>query len=154
MIYLQFGILGNDSGRRLHSQFRRSSTKVRIRQKLHYCSSCQYTHRVACWLLGPHNTPPCVLISIIGRILNRFSKDIGFMDDLLPYYFNELFTVSIKCNLKKIIVYFSIYIATAEVHIYYVGRMCGQLLVVYSSCHHYCSTVSISMVLPTYIKEC
>jgi len=31
----------------------------------------------------------------LGRVLNRFSKDIGFMDDLLPYHFNELFSVSI-----------------------------------------------------------
>ena len=26
-------------------------------------SSCQYTHGVTCWLLGPHDTPPCVLIA-------------------------------------------------------------------------------------------
>ena len=31
----------------------------------------------------------------IGRILNRFSKDIGFMDDVLPFQFMELFTVSV-----------------------------------------------------------
>ena len=30
----------------------------------------------------------------LGRVLNRFSKDIGFMDDLLPFQFVELFTVS------------------------------------------------------------
>ena len=31
---------------------------------------------------------------VLGRILNRFSKDIGFMDDVLPHQFMELFTVS------------------------------------------------------------
>ena len=29
----------------------------------------------------------------IGRILNRFSKDIGFLDDLLPYVFCEFLLV-------------------------------------------------------------
>ena len=29
-----------------------------------------------------------------GRILNRFSKDIGFLDDLLPYIFCEYILVS------------------------------------------------------------
>ena len=91
------------------------------------------------------------LSSFLGRVLNRFSKDIGFMDDLLPYHFNELFTVSII--IRRLLYIFSLYIATAKVHIYYVGRMCGKLLVVHSSCHHYRSAVNISMVLPTYIKE-
>lgn len=31
---------------------------------------------------------------LLGRVLNRFSKDIGFMDDILPFQFLELFTVS------------------------------------------------------------
>ena len=34
-------------------------------EKSHFLFSCQYTHGVACWLLGPHDTLPCVLISII-----------------------------------------------------------------------------------------
>ena len=34
------------------------------------------------------------LLLSLGRVLNRFSKDIGFMDDLLPFQFVELFTVS------------------------------------------------------------
>jgi len=37
--------------------------KVLYTWKLHYCSSCQYTHGVAHWLLGPHDTLPCVLIN-------------------------------------------------------------------------------------------
>jgi len=28
-----------------------------------------------------------------GRILNRFSKDVGFLDDLLPYLFCEFILV-------------------------------------------------------------
>jgi len=34
------------------------------------------------------------IIVVLGRVLNRFSKDIGFMDDLLPYHFLELMSVS------------------------------------------------------------
>jgi len=34
------------------------------------------------------------IIAVLGRVLNRFSKDIGFMDDLLPYNFLELMSVS------------------------------------------------------------
>ena len=34
-------------------------------------------------------------VTILGRVLNRFSKDIGFMDNLLPLQFVELFTVSV-----------------------------------------------------------
>ena len=30
----------------------------------------------------------------IGRVLNRFSKDVGFLDDLLPYQFCEYMLVS------------------------------------------------------------
>ena len=37
------------------------ATEVR---KSIFFSSCQYTHGVACWLLGPHNTLPCVLICV------------------------------------------------------------------------------------------
>ena len=29
----------------------------------------------------------------LGRILNRFSKDVGFLDDLLPYIFCEFILV-------------------------------------------------------------
>jgi len=72
------------------------------------------------------------------------------MDDLLPYHFNELFTVS---TIIKGLLYIFLYIATSEVHIYYDGRMCGQLLVVYPSYFYRYNTVDISMVLLTYIKE-
>ena len=30
----------------------------------------------------------------IGRVLNRFSKDVGFLDDLLPFQFCEYMLVS------------------------------------------------------------
>ena len=32
----------------------------------------------------------------IGRVLNRFSKDIGLMDAVLPYQFVDFITVSYK----------------------------------------------------------
>ncbi len=35
------------------------------------------------------------LIVFVGRILNRFSKDIGYLDDLLPYIFCEYLFVSL-----------------------------------------------------------
>ena len=31
---------------------------------------------------------------VLGRILNRFSKDVGFLDDLLPYIFCEFLLVN------------------------------------------------------------
>ena len=30
----------------------------------------------------------------LGRVLNRFSKDVGFLDDLMPYVFCEFILVS------------------------------------------------------------
>jgi ATP-binding cassette subfamily C (CFTR/MRP) protein 4 len=33
----------------------------------------------------------------IGRITNRFSKDLYFLDSLLPFAFYDLLTVSILC---------------------------------------------------------
>ena len=35
----------------------------------------------------------CICIHV-GRILNRFSKDIGFLDDILPMTFYDYLTVS------------------------------------------------------------
>ena len=32
----------------------------------------------------------------VGRVLNRFSKDIGFLDDLLPFIFCDFVLVSIS----------------------------------------------------------
>ena len=49
----------------------------------------------ACYTLlwkSVRTTLVCVLI--IGRILNRFSKDVGFLDDVLPYFFCEFIIVS------------------------------------------------------------
>ena len=34
------------------------------------------------------------MCSLTGRVLNRFAKDVGFLDDLLPYIFLEYLTVS------------------------------------------------------------
>ena len=36
----------------------------------------------------------CLTVSTAGRVLNRFSKDVGFLDDLLPYTFMEYLVVS------------------------------------------------------------
>ena len=33
-----------------------------------------------------------------GRVLNRFSKDIGFLDDLLPFSFVQYIVVSSTCD--------------------------------------------------------
>ena len=33
-------------------------------------------------------------VTFIGRVLNRFSKDVGFLDDVLPYLFCEYVVVS------------------------------------------------------------
>jgi len=30
---------------------------------------------------------------LVGRVLNRFSKDVGFLDDLMPYVFGEFMLV-------------------------------------------------------------
>ena len=62
-----------------------------VSYELQYCSSTQ-TQLVCVFRCSPAVSE--MLLSL-GRVLNRFSKDIGFMDDLLPYHFNELFSVSI-----------------------------------------------------------
>ena len=44
-----------------------------------------------------------------GRVLNRFSKDVGFLDDLLPYHYSDFSVVSTvlyKFYLFICIVYF------------------------------------------------
>lgn len=35
------------------------------------------------------------LFFFAGRVLNRFAKDVGFLDDLLPYIFAEFVLVGI-----------------------------------------------------------
>ena len=34
-------------------------------------------------------------VRTVGRVLNRFSKDLGFMDDVLPYHFYDFVFVSL-----------------------------------------------------------
>ena len=64
-ISLKFGMWSAEGGGSVHSKIRvvssrqHRATEVR---KLRFLSSCQYTHGVARRLLGPHDTPPCVLI--------------------------------------------------------------------------------------------
>ena len=65
-ILLKCGMWSTDIGRHVHRKivvFYKGSTELRMREKkLHFLSSCQYTHGVTCWLLGPHDTLLCVLI--------------------------------------------------------------------------------------------
>ena len=67
-ISLKFGMWSAEGGGNLHSKIclvssrQHRATEVR---KLHFLSSCQYTHGVARRLLGPHDTLPCVLILVI-----------------------------------------------------------------------------------------
>ena len=36
----------------------------------------------------------------VGRVLNRFSKDVGFLDDVLPFIFCEYLLVSVSYDQK------------------------------------------------------
>ena len=45
-----------------------------------------------------------VISTLAGRVLNRFSKDIGFLDDLLPHTFLEYLFVSIQCSKHVLVV--------------------------------------------------
>jgi hypothetical protein len=38
------------------------------------------------------------LLNFLGRVLNRFSKDVGFLDDLLPQSFLEYLIVRSACT--------------------------------------------------------
>ena len=64
-ISLKVGMWSTEVGGNVHSKIclvssrQHRATEVR---KLRFLSSCQYTHRVARRLLGPHDTLPCVLI--------------------------------------------------------------------------------------------
>ena len=64
-ILLKFGMWSTEVGGNVHSKIcvvssrQHRATEVR---KLCFLSSCQYTHGVARWLLGPHDTLPCVLM--------------------------------------------------------------------------------------------
>ena len=64
-ISLKFGMWSTEVGGNVHSKIRLVSSRqhraTEVR-KLRFLSSCQYTHGVARWLLGPHDTLPCVLI--------------------------------------------------------------------------------------------
>ena len=79
-ISLKFGMWSAEGGGNLHSKIclvssrQHRATEVR---KLRFLSSCQYTHGVARWLLGPHDTLPCVLMSTIVYIRSY---------DLLPCF--------------------------------------------------------------------
>ena len=71
------------------------------------------------------------------------------MDDVLPFFFLETFSVRVThhrfCDILCLTVYH-------EEHSHRDSGMCGQLLVANSSYHYCCDTIHISMVLLTYIK--
>ena len=49
-------------------------------------------------------------INPIGRVLNRFSKDVGYLDDLLPFHFCEYMLVSqCACNYMVDMAYLDCY---------------------------------------------
>ena len=54
---------------------------------------CQWCIFTGCFLIPTYVR--------IGRVLNRFSKDLGFMDDILPFYFFNYLAVS-EQNMKSI----------------------------------------------------
>ena len=67
-ISLKFGMWSTEVGGNVHSKIRLVSSRQHRAtevQKVHFLSSCQYTHGVARRLLGPHDTLPCVLIYIV-----------------------------------------------------------------------------------------
>ena len=66
-VSLKFGTWTTDSGGCVHSK--KSSCFIKAAQssgcvKIAFLSSSQYSHSVACRLLGPHNILPCVLINL------------------------------------------------------------------------------------------
>ena len=86
----------------------------------------------------------------IGRILNRFSKDIGFMDDVLPYQFMELFTVSGICIANILVT--SVPLVAVEILCHYDSSLCGKLLALHSCYYHSWSPAIFSLVLLAHIE--
>ena len=53
--------------------------------------------------MGVRKFPVSVFrLFLAGRILNRFSKDVGFLDDLLPYIFCEFILVRNNCKVAAV----------------------------------------------------
>ena len=71
VLLLNFGMWSTEVGGSVHSKIRLVSSRqhraTEVR-KLHFLSSCRYTHRVARRLLGPHDTLPCVLICTTHKL--------------------------------------------------------------------------------------
>ena len=93
----------------------------------------------------------CYVLPPLGRVLNRFSKDIGFMDDLLPFQFVELFTVS-KTDRSIASVIFYCCLVIVEVYGHCSSGMCGKLLALHSCLSHHWNTAAVSLVLPAHLK--
>ena len=70
----------------------------------------------------------------VGRILNRFSKDVGFLDDLLPTAFTDYLFVSLSSLYKCHCGPYLNFTAADEVLGYHYNSSCCQLLGPSSSC--------------------
>ena len=90
-------------------------------------------------------------VTTIGRVLNRFSKDIGFMDDLLPFQFVELFSVSKLIEVASVIVVHCC-LVIVEVYGHCSSGMRGKLLALHSCRGYHWSAAAVSLVLPTNLK--
>ena len=55
------------------------------------CTCSNYLHSIYICMHGLFNLHGICLCA--GRVLNRFSKDVGFLDDLLPYIYTEFVLV-------------------------------------------------------------
>ena len=113
MISLKFGMWSTEVGGNVHSKIclvssrQHRATEVR---KLRFLSSCQYTHGVAHWLLGPHDTLPCVLIHESSKTFNnsrmplhtilKFGSFVVLLDPLTMFQnlFVQMFDIIFTAN--------------------------------------------------------
>ena len=91
-ISLKFGMWSTEVGGNVHSKIclvssrQHRATEVR---KLRFLSSCQYTHGVACRLLGPHDTLPCVLILILNITALWRVHQLAACREPIPSYYRS-----------------------------------------------------------------
>ena len=83
-------------------------------------------------------------MGFVGRVLNRFSKDLGFLDDLLPYQFYDYLNVSegIICPMS-----FMSHIPTYAYYSTMFISVCTFLFVL-----GYCTTHHLSSLLSVYVQ--
>ena len=96
-----------------------------------------------------------IIMLRLGRVLNRFSKDIGFMDDLLPFQFVELFSVSVitdRSTNSNVTVMCCCCLVTVEVYGYCSSSMRGKLLALHSCRSYRWSAAAVPLVLPAHLE--